>query len=161
MTTADQKTRLEAQNAALSEALAYAEEVLRDVAKTSGLSHSDAESCADQAREALTGCVSWWEIDTAPAGRVVLVHYRNARGEDRVVRAEYVKRFTLVAPDESDAKAEYHPEDGELYAVEGWYEVVDNADECSHLPITEGVPDGWRHLPVVPDTWREEDADHA
>jgi hypothetical protein len=35
------------------EALAQAAEILRDVAKTSGLTHSDAESCADTAESVL------------------------------------------------------------------------------------------------------------
>lgn len=37
----------------LYEALAHAEEILRDVAKVSGLTHSDAESCADTCFAAL------------------------------------------------------------------------------------------------------------
>ena len=40
------------------------------------------------------------------------------------------------------------------YAPEGWYEVIDNFDDCTFVAVSEGVITHWMPLPEAPDAIR-------
>lgn len=83
----------------------------------------------------------WQPIKTAPANTPVIVHYKNALGNSRTVKAEFVPRFTR----ERTSKNE-----GNHYWLEGWYEMVDNWDNLSHIRITGVTITHWMPLPKPP-----------
>ena len=84
------------------------------------------------------GPVTWQTIETAPNGRIVLVHYKNRLGNGRTVRARYYLPETL----ESDAT-----ETG--WADEGWYE---ESEAYEYLMPLEHQPTHWMPLPSAPGT---------
>ena len=82
--------------------------------------------------------VAWMQIDTAPKGRIVLVHYKNSLGNGRTMRARYYLPETL----DSDST-----ESG--WADEGWYE---ESEAYEYLIPLEYEPTHWMALPAAPDT---------
>lgn len=82
--------------------------------------------------------VAWTHIDTAPKGRIVLVHYKNSLGNGRTMRARYYLPETL----DSDST-----ESG--WADEGWYE---ESEAYEYLMPLEYEPTHWMPLPAAPDT---------
>lgn len=79
---------------------------------------------------------SWRPIETAPKGRIVLVHYKNRLGNGRTMRARYYLPETL----DSDST-----ESG--WADEGWYE---ESEAYEYLMPLEGEPTHWCPLPDAP-----------
>ena len=93
----------------------------------------------------------WQPIDTAPHGKPVLVYYKNALGNGRIVKARYIERFTEESCGEDcigiDEFSEEH--DASFY-LEGWWEMMDNWEEYGFLQIHQGEPTHWHPLPDPP-----------
>lgn len=110
--------------------------------------HPKISSAIEALREALEAApqpaavgqepVVWQPIDTAPNGKIVLVHYKNRLGNGRTMRARYHLSETL----ESD-----NTESG--WADEGWYE---ESEAYEYLMPLEGTPTHWMPLPSAPDS---------
>jgi hypothetical protein len=86
--------------------------------------------------------------------RTVLAFYLNSHGKECRVRAEYIEAKTKSAGDgswDSDSTADYDEQTDEYFWPAGWYEVVDNWDELTHIAIHEGEVTQWTHLPAAPD----------
>lgn len=80
--------------------------------------------------------MAWQPIETAPKGRIVLVHYKNRLGNGRTMRARYYLEDTL----DSDTT-----ESG--WADEGWYE---ESEAYEYLMPLDGDPTHWMPLPPPP-----------
>jgi len=92
---------------------------------------------------------TWQPIGTAPRLKNVLVFYTNANGKGRVVKAFQCGKFEHKSSEESE-HAEYCEEKDAYYDPPGWYEVIDNWDEFTHIFIHEGDPTEWQPLPDPP-----------
>jgi hypothetical protein len=90
------------------------------------------DAAIEQAQEP----VAWIPIDTAPRGKIVLVHYKNRLGNGRTMRARYYLPETL----DSDTT-----ESG--WADEGWYE---ESEAYEYLMPLDGEPTHWMPLPSAP-----------
>lgn len=86
--------------------------------------------------------------------RTVLAYYTNSHGKGRRVRAEYIAAKTKSADDgwDSDSPAEYDEQADEYFWPAGWYEVMDNWDDLTHMVIHEGEVTHWTPLPASPTT---------
>lgn len=84
--------------------------------------------------------------------RTVLAFYLNSHGKGRRVRAEYIAAKTKSADDgwDSDAPADYDEQADEYFWPAGWYEVMDNWDDLTHMVIHEGEVTHWMPLPAAP-----------
>ncbi len=107
----------------------------------------------------------WQPIETAPKGNAVLIYYTNEFGNERIVKALYIERFTEEAEPASE-NDEYNEADDTYYTLPGWYEMIDNWGDYSSvaihhnpshwMPLPEGiaergkVPDGWKLVPSEP-----------
>ena len=80
--------------------------------------------------------VAWQPIETAPKGKIVLMHYKNRLGNGRTMRARYYLPETL----DSDTT-----ESG--WADEGWYE---ESEAYEYLMPLDGEPTHWMQLPSAP-----------
>lgn len=80
--------------------------------------------------------VAWMPINTAPKGRILLVHYTNRLGNGRTMRARYYLPETL----DSDTT-----ESG--WADEGWYE---ESEAYEYLMPLDCEPTHWMPLPTAP-----------
>jgi hypothetical protein len=78
----------------------------------------------------------WQPIETAPKGKIVLVHYKNCLGNGRTVRAKFYLRVTLESDDSESG-----------YADAGWYEEAEGHEYLSPL---ESDPTHWMPLPSQP-----------
>ena len=90
----------------------------------------------------------WMSIETAPKGKPVLVHYKNALNRGRTVKAYYVDRFTEESSPDSE-NDEYNEADDTYYTLPGWYEMIDNWDDYSAVAINSD-PTHWMPLPPPP-----------
>lgn len=96
-----------------------------------------------------------WKLaaDALPAtGKPVLAFYLNSHGKGRRVRAEYIAAKTKSADDgwDSDEPADYDEQADEYFWPAGWYEVMDNWDDLTHMVIHEGEVTHWMPLPAAP-----------
>lgn len=84
--------------------------------------------------------------------RTVLAFYLNSHGKGRRVRAEYIAAKTKSADDgwDSDEPADYDEQADEYFWPAGWYEVMDNWDDLTHMVIHEGEATHWMPLPESP-----------
>lgn len=84
--------------------------------------------------------------------RTVLAFYLNSHGKGRRVRAEYIAAKTKSADDgwDSDEPADYDEHADEYFWPAGWYEVMDNWDDLTHMVIHEGEVTHWMPLPAAP-----------
>lgn len=84
--------------------------------------------------------------------RTVLAFYLNSHGKGRRVRAEYIAAKTKSADDgwDSDEQADYDEQADEYFWPAGWYEVMDNWDDLTHMVIHEGEVTHWMPLPAAP-----------
>lgn len=78
----------------------------------------------------------WQPIESAPKGRIVLVHYYNVLGKSRTVRAAYYLADSLESEDTESG-----------FADEGWYE---EAEAYDNLAPVDGEPTHWMPLPPPP-----------
>ncbi|MDV5862041.1 DUF551 domain-containing protein [Pseudomonas mendocina] len=84
--------------------------------------------------------------------RAVLAFYLNSHGKGRRVRGEYIAAKTKSADDgwDSDEPADYDEQEDEYFWPAGWYEVMDNWDDLTHMVIHEGEVTHWMPLPTAP-----------
>ena len=84
--------------------------------------------------------------------RTVLAFYLNSHGKGRRVRAEYIAAKTKSADDgwDSDEPADYDEQADEYFWPAGWYEVMDNWGDLTHMVIHEGEVTHWMPLPAAP-----------
>ena len=84
--------------------------------------------------------------------RTVLAFYLNSHGKGRRVRAEYIAPKSKGADDgwDCDCPADYDEVTDQNYWPAGWYEVIDNWDELTHMVINEGEVTHWMPLPASP-----------
>jgi hypothetical protein len=95
----------------------------------------------EPARTCATG---WQPIESAPHNKIVLVHYTNALGNGRTVRARFYDPGTLQFED--DGSEDYCDENG--YNIHGgWYE---EAEAYENLMLVDGTPTHWMPLPPLP-----------
>lgn len=86
-----------------------------------------------------------------PPGVTVLACYRNGDGKLRRIRAEYIAAHSRSADDlDPDCETVYDEATDTNYWPEGWYEVIDNWGDYSHVLVTEGVVGHWTYLPAGP-----------
>jgi hypothetical protein len=92
------------------------------------------------------------EAQLPESERTVLAYYLNSHGKGRRVRAEYIAAKTKCADDgwDSDSPADYDEATDQYYWPAGWYEVIDNWDDLTHMVIHEGEVTHWMPLPSPP-----------
>ena len=96
---------------------------------------------------------AWRPIEEAPHNTLVLVHYKNRLGKSRIVRAEFIPRFTVESgPDAEHGIDEYDEANDRYTYIEGWWEHIDNWAEYAFVLFDSGhKPDGWQALPPPPE----------
>lgn len=101
--------------------------------------------------------MKWIKVeDEFPAqGRKVIAFYKNSHGKSRMVMAEYIPRFTVLAEDyyacDSEGRTEWQEGDDEHeYVAESWHELIDNWGDYSGCEITEGTVTHWMPIPFQP-----------
>lgn len=110
----------------------------------------------DLASEMQTIRGGWQPISTAPAQRIVLVHYLNSHGKSRIIKARYVPMLTEELDPDSEIDGDYC-DIGDVFCVPaGWYEQIDNWYDFSELLVTEGQPDAWMPMPAPPGQKQEQ-----
>ena len=109
---------------------------------------------AELAAHAAETAPGWISVeDRLPESeRAVLAFYLNSHGKGRRVRAEYIAAKTKSADDgwDSDEPADYDEQADEYFWPAGWYEVMDNWDDLTHMVIHEGEVTHWMPLPAPP-----------
>jgi hypothetical protein len=92
----------------------------------------------------------WISVDERlPEGKCLAV-YVTPSGKQRLIRAMYVKRFSIEVTEDGDTYSEYREEDDKEYLHEGWYECIDNWGEYSSCFVNEGTVTHWQPLPAFP-----------
>ncbi len=86
--------------------------------------------------------------------RTVLAYYLNSHSKVRRIRAEYIAAKTKGADDgwDSDCDADYDEATDQSYWPAGWYEVMDNWDDLTHVAVVESEVTHWMPLPAAPAT---------
>ena len=94
----------------------------------------------------------WMPIESAPQNRACLIHYRNICNRDRVIKAKYVSARTIEANEDwPDEACDMDDETETAYIPAGWYEMIDNHDDCSLIGVSSSVKiTGWMPLPAAP-----------
>ena len=93
----------------------------------------------------------WQPIESAPNQKPVLIFYKNPLGRGRIIKAFKCGKFENedTSCGESD-HAEYCEEKDAWFDPPGWYELIDNWDEFSHVFVSNGEPTHWQPLPPPP-----------
>jgi hypothetical protein len=100
-----------------------------------------------------TGAPGWIACaERMPAsGQKVLAGYRNRNGMHRTIMAEWIAAKSKEGDEEhGDLDLIYDDAADCYYWPEGWYEVMDNWPEYSHLVVSEGDVTYWMPLPAPP-----------
>lgn len=93
---------------------------------------------------------SWLPIETAPKGKKIIVKYKNAYGNERIVFAKYIEKFTEESTCDTECETDYSEDDDTFYLKEGWVELVENWDEFSSVYFdSANIPTGWMPAPLV------------
>lgn len=93
----------------------------------------------------------WQPIAAAQKNTPYLIAYRNAYGKDRVIKAVYIERYTVESNLDAECDDEYDEGTDTYYWCEGWYELVDNFGDYTHLRLdTTNVPTHFMPLPTPP-----------
>ena len=104
-------------------------------------------------------CMLWIPVAVLPAPCLkVIATYANRLGNRRTIMAKWVPGKTEEAHSLDDEFGEYDEATDTTYAPEGWYEVIDNFDDCTFVAVSEGVITHWMPLPEAPGAIR---AGHA
>ena len=91
----------------------------------------------------------------------VIAPYVNSLGNRRTIMAKWVPGKTEEAHSLDDEFGEYDEATDTTYAPEGWYEVIDNFDDCTFVAVSEGVITHWMPLPEAPDAIRAGAKEHG
>lgn len=98
---------------------------------------------------------AWIPVAALPAPCLkVIATYVNSLGNRRTIMAKWVPGKTEEAHSLDDEFGEYDEATDTTYAPEGWYEVIDNLDDCTFVAVREGVITHWMPLPEAPDAIR-------
>ena len=98
---------------------------------------------------------AWIPVAALPAPCLkVIATYVNSLGNRRTIMAKWVPGKTEEAHSLDDEFGEYDEATDATYAPEGWYEVINNLDDCTFVAVSEGVITHWMPLPEAPDTIR-------
>ena len=98
---------------------------------------------------------AWIPVAVLPAPCLkVIATYVNSLGNRRTIMAKWVPGKTEEAHSLDDEFGEYDEATDTTYAPEGWYEVIDNFDDCTFVAVSEGVITHWMPLPEAPDAIR-------
>ena len=98
---------------------------------------------------------AWIPVAVLPAPCLkVIATYVNSLGNRRTIMAKWVPGKTEEAHSLDDEFGEYDEATDTAYAPEGWYEVIDNLDDCTFVAVSEGVITHWMPLPEAPDAIR-------
>ena len=98
---------------------------------------------------------AWIPIAVLPAPCLkVIATYVNSLGNRRTIMAKWVPGKTEEAHSLDDEFGEYDEATDATYAPEGWYEVINNLDDCTFVAVSEGVITHWMPLPEAPDAIR-------
>ena len=98
---------------------------------------------------------AWIPVAVLPAPCLkVIATYANRLGNRRTIMAKWVPGRTEEAHSLDDEFGEYDEATDTTYAPEGWYEVIDNFDDCTFVAVSEGVITHWMPLPEAPDAIR-------
>ena len=115
-----------------------------------------AEWDAYQAGHAAAKAEAAWMPEAVPPQPCmkVIATYVNSLGNRRTIMAKWVPGKTEEAHPLDDEFGEYDEATDTTYAPEGWYEVIDNLDDCTFVAVSEGVITHWMPLPEAPDAIR-------
>lgn len=96
----------------------------------------------------------WQPIETAPAGKAILVFYKNSYGKPRIIKARYVAKFAELADAydfewEDESELDYDESTDKYYMREGWLELIDNWDDYSSVYFRQHLTH-WMPLPEPP-----------
>jgi hypothetical protein len=92
---------------------------------------------------------AWISVDERLPEKYCLAVYKTSRGQQRIIRAMYVKQYEIEATgDECDS--ETNDADDMEYIKAGWYECIDNWGDYSSVAVCEGVVTHWKPLPALP-----------
>ena len=96
--------------------------------------------------------MTWTKVaDSYPVPEVPVIAYvQQALGDknaSRIIRAEWIPKFTCVASDDDYDNIEYSEDKDEYYLTEGWYEK--NEFEDTHWKV-DGTVTHWMLLPEPP-----------
>lgn len=81
----------------------------------------------------------------------MLIHYKNALGKARIIKARHIKRFTEEAyGEDAEGVDEYDEANNRYTYVEGWWEMIDNCDDYGYVKVYVGAPTHWHPLPEPP-----------
>ena len=98
---------------------------------------------------------AWIPVAVLPAPCLkVIATYVNRLGNRRTIMAKWIPGKTEEAHSLDDEFGEYDEATDTTYAPEGWYEVIDNFDDCTFVAVSEGVITHWMPLPEAPDAIR-------
>jgi hypothetical protein len=86
------------------------------------------------------------------SGVTVLACYRNALGNVRRIRAQWVAARSQEAGlnDDNNEFDEYDEETDTYFVPEGWHECMDNWDDYTSVAVHQGVVSHWMPLPAPP-----------
>ena len=105
--------------------------------------------------EAAKAETAWIPVAVLPAPCLkVIATYVNRLGNRRTIMAKWVPGKTEEAHSLDDEFGEYDEATDTTYAPEGWYEVIDNLDDCTFVAVGEGAITHWMPLPEAPDAIR-------
>ncbi len=118
--------------------------------------------CYQAGHAAAKAETAWIPVAVLPAPCLkVIATYVNRLGNRRTIMAKWVPGKTEEAHSLDDEFGEYDEATDTTYAPEGWYEVIDNLDDCTFVAVSEGVITHWMPLPEAPDAIRAGAKEHG
>lgn len=95
--------------------------------------------------------MEWKIIDTAPEREQILVYYKNSHGVGRVVKAQFLAKFSVECSYDEYGFCEYNDNSDTYFYPAGWYEIIDNWGDFSSVKFDESHnPTHWMPLPDYP-----------
>ena len=92
---------------------------------------------------------AWRPIESAPSTQNVLAFYRNELGVGRIVKAVRCEQFEREYDhDHDELIADYSDERDAYFWPAGWYEVIENWDDYTHVSMPQ--PTHWMPIPPPP-----------
>jgi len=113
-----------------------------------GVGREKCLSCADRIERPIIKVYPTSEVLPGEF-RKVLAFYRTEILTNRIVIAQRVGKFSIECLCYGECNCEHNKENDEYYNPPGWYECIENDDECGSIMISETVI-GWSPLPVFP-----------